>query len=111
VAGAGDFNGDGFSDLLLRNDNGTIAEWNGQSNGGFVGNANVNYPLGTAWHVAGIGDFNGDAIDDLLLRNNNGTIAEWNGQSNGGFVGNAAVNYPLGIDWHVQDPFVHDLAA
>jgi Ca2+-binding RTX toxin-like protein len=28
-----DFNGDGRSDLLLRNDNGLLAEWTGQSNG------------------------------------------------------------------------------
>ena len=26
-------------------------EWLGQPNGGFVGNANVNIPLDTHWHV------------------------------------------------------------
>ena len=96
-----DFNGDGRSDLLLRNDNGFMSEWNGQSNGGFVGNANANYPLGNDWHVAGTGDFNGDGLSDLLLRNDNGYLGEWNGQANGSFVGNANVNYPLGNDWHI----------
>ena len=47
-----DFNGDGRSDILWRNDNGLVGEWLGQSNGGFVGNANVNIPLENSWHVA-----------------------------------------------------------
>lgn len=96
-----DFNGDGKSDILLRNDNGMLAEWNGQSNGGFVGNGNVNYPLGTDWHSAGTGDFNGDGRVDILLRNNNGSLAEWTGQSDGSYVGNPNVNYALGADWQV----------
>src|SRR6185437_3398046 len=33
VIGTGDFNGDGQSDILWRNDNGTIREWLGQTDG------------------------------------------------------------------------------
>jgi serralysin len=102
VAGTGDFNGDGRVDLLLRYSlNGMVAEWSGQPNGSFVGNANANYSLDAAWKVAGVGDFNGDGLSDLLLRNDNGTMAEWNGQSNGNFVGNANANYALSASWQV----------
>ena len=97
---ANDFNGDGRSDILWRNDNGFLAEWNGQANGGFVGNANVNQPITADWHVAGTGDFNGDGIDDILWRNDNGTLTDWLGQSNGGFTIIAA-SYNVSTSWHV----------
>jgi hypothetical protein len=96
-----DFNGDGRSDVLWRNDAGTVGDWLGQSNGGFIGNANFSFTLPTAWHVAGTGDFNGDGRVDMLWRNDNGTVGEWLGQSNGGFAGNASVNIPVPTDWHI----------
>jgi hypothetical protein len=96
-----DFNGDGFSDLLLRNDNGSLAEGAGHTNGAFTSSSNGNFGLGNDWHVAGSGDFNGDGLSDLLLRNDNGLLAEWAGQSNGSFAGNASANYALPTSWHV----------
>ena len=84
VAGTGDFNGDGPDDLLLRHDNGTVTEWLGQADGGFVSNhAAANYALPTGWHVAGTGDFNGDGHDDVLLRHDSGTVTEWLGGAGG----------------------------
>jgi hypothetical protein len=110
VIGTGDFNGDGLSDILWRNDNGTVREWLGQTDGTFVGNtANVNFVPAAGAHVVAIGDYNGDSIDDLLW-SNNGTITESLGTTSGAFVDNSAhVNITTGTDWHVQDPFVHDL--
>ncbi|MES2904174.1 MAG: M10 family metallopeptidase C-terminal domain-containing protein, partial [Pseudomonadota bacterium] len=56
-----DFNGDGRSDILWRNDNGLLTDWLGQANGGFVDNgANAFASVATNWQVTGIGDFNGD---------------------------------------------------
>lgn len=103
VVGIGDFNGDGRSDILLRNDDGTVTDWLGQANGGFVSNAaNFSINIPTSWSVVGTGDFNGDGIDDILWRSSDGTIHEWLGQSNGSFVGNTAnVNFNPGSDWHV----------
>jgi len=110
VVGNGDFNGDGRSDILFRNDNGTVTEWLGQANGGFFDNgATFSANPGATWHVVEIGDFNGDAVDDILWRNNNGTVTSWLGHSNGGMTDNATnLNVNPGTSWHVQDPFVLD---
>jgi hypothetical protein len=52
VVGIGDFNGDARDDILWRNDNGTVTNWLGQTNGSFADNAPtfIANP-GTAWHV------------------------------------------------------------
>jgi hypothetical protein len=81
VAGLGDFNGDGTSDFLWRNQNGTLVDWtmNGSqitslqtvTFGGSPATPN------SSWNVAGIGDFNGDGKDDVLWRNTNGSLVDW----------------------------------
>ncbi len=97
-----DFDGDGWSDLLLRHTDGTIVQWLGQANGSFAANGAATTWLHTAWEVAAVGDFNGDARDDLLLRHTDGTIVEWLGQPNGSFVGNGAANAWVNPQWNVQ---------
>ena len=108
VVGTGDFNGDGRSDVLLRNDNGTVNEWLGLSDGSFASNlSRVNYASTTDWHIVGVGDFNGDAIDDLIWQNNDGSIRDWLGQSDRSFVTNT-FNVNPGNEWAIADTFVHD---
>lgn len=102
VAGTGDFNGDGRSDVLLRNDNGSITEWLAEENGGFSWNAAANYGVNAGWNVVGTGDFNGDGNDDVLLRFTNGTIIDWLGQGDGTFLSNHAnATYALDPSWTV----------
>ena len=76
-----DFNGDGVSDVLWRNSNGSLAEWfmdgstiSSTATPTYQGSA---VSPGASWSVAGIGDFNGDGDADILWRNSNGSLVEW----------------------------------
>ena len=103
VAGAGDFNGDGRSDLLLRNDNGWLTNWLGNANGGFTNNgANSSLFFTTDWSIASVGDFNGDGISDVLLRRSDGWVTNWLGTSTGGFANNGAnTSLFFTTDWKI----------
>jgi FG-GAP-like repeat/Right handed beta helix region len=72
-----DFNGDGKSDILWRNENGNIAQW--QMDGATVTTGSLTSipSIDPSWKVTGTGDFNGDGKADLLWRNINGSIAVW----------------------------------
>ena len=72
-----DFNGDGKSDILWRNDYGSVALW--QMDGATVTSRNLTSvpDLDPSWKAAGTGDFNGDGKFDVLWRNTNGSIAVW----------------------------------
>jgi hypothetical protein len=103
IAGVGDFNGDGKSDVLWRDSSGVVTDWLGTASGAFVGNlANASSSLPTSWHIVGTGDFNGDGRDDILWRNDLGTVTDWLGTSSGGFTGNwASSNQNLPLSWQV----------
>ncbi len=68
-AGAGDFNGDGKDDVMLRHADG---RWRYHAMDGRARIAGESGDAGlttdAAWRVAGIGDFDGDGNDDVLLR-------------------------------------------
>jgi Ca2+-binding RTX toxin-like protein len=98
-----DFNGDGFSDIVLRNDDGQVTDWLGSANGALVDNSSVfSLNPGTDWHVEGTGDFNGDGLGDVLWRNDSGAVITFLGAANGSFVGNVNFNLNPGTDWHVE---------
>ncbi len=65
VVGIGDFDGDGESDILWRNDNGAVAVW--LMNGFQTKAAQILSVVSTDWHVVGTGDFDGDGRSDILI--------------------------------------------
>jgi hypothetical protein len=76
VAGTGDFNGDGKTDLLWRhNTAGTVAIW--LLNGLQVAQSGGLGSVPNDWFITESGDFNGDGKSDILWRNLSGTIALW----------------------------------
>jgi hypothetical protein len=93
-----------MSDILWRDEDGTVSDWLGQANGGFIGNmANLNATVPYAFHIVGTGDFNGDRIDDILWRSDDGTVSDWLGQSSGGFISNVEnVNVNVPNAFHIM---------
>jgi hypothetical protein len=75
VAGTGDFNNDGRSDILLQNGQ-QLAVWEMNGMTVLAGSGNIGPALGPNWTVAGIGDFNADGGADILLHNGS-QIALW----------------------------------
>lgn len=94
VAGTGDFNHDGKSDILWRGTDGSVAMW--LLNGGVVTSGFTIGVVATAWSVVGVGDFNADGTSDILWRNSDGTVAIWlmNGANPGAILsaGNVGVS-------------------
>lgn len=101
-----DFNGDGKSDVLWQNDNGTLTDWLGTSTGAFTDNGAhaLTAGPGAGWVVAGTGDFNGDGRVDVLFRNTtSGAITDWLGNGDGSFTDNSAHGFSGAADnsWQI----------
>ena len=78
VLGLGDFNGDGQTDLLLRNTNGAVGCY--FTSGDKLG-WNYFQSLGDEWTVSAVGDLNGDGRDDVVLKHEAGFAGSWLTQS------------------------------
>jgi hypothetical protein len=74
ILGAGDFTGNGTSDIFWELGNGEVGEW--QMTNGQITNAPL---LGTTTlNIVAFGDFTGNNIDDVFWQNgSNGAIGEW----------------------------------
>ena len=101
VVGTGDFNGDGYGDILWRNDNGALGNWLGNADGGYMINDAGVIHVPTDWTVVGTGDFDGDGYDDILWRQAGGAIGDWLGNVDGGYTINQASVIQVSTDWRV----------
>jgi Ca2+-binding RTX toxin-like protein len=94
---ANDFNGDGISDVLLANNNGSLALW--ELNGNHIDSNTTVGSVPAGWHVDGIGDFGGDGKSDILLHSDSGQVAMW--QMDGDHIASNTTVGSIGSDWHV----------
>jgi hypothetical protein len=103
VQGIGDFNGDGNSDVLWRQD-GSVQIYVWEMNGRQVQaeGAVAHAPVTTDWHVPGVGDFNGDFNSDLLWRQDgSGQVYVWEMNGQQVQAEGAVAHAPVTNDWHI----------
>ncbi|BAS54198.1 GLUG domain-containing protein [Leptolyngbya boryana NIES-2135] len=102
VVDEGDFNGDGRTDLVWRNQvRGDVAVW--LMNGKEILDFAVVLPgVPLSWTIEGIDDFNKDGKDDFIWRNRaNGDVALW--LMNGRKIDTAAIVLPgVPLSWEIE---------
>ena len=82
VAGTGDFNGDGRSDVLFSGAGGAVAIWSMDGARPIGGGPSFLGGAGPYWTAVGAGDFNGDGRSDILWRGLGGEVATWHMDGN-----------------------------
>ncbi len=100
VAGTGDFNGDGNSDIFWEDSSGNLAIW--EMNGTTILNPSATGvgSLPTVWSVAVTGDFNGDGMSDILWRDTSGDLAIW--YMNGTTISSGVGLGTMPTSWTIQ---------
>jgi hypothetical protein len=92
VLAPGDWDGDGFVDLLAIANNGALYLYRGNGAGGF---AQSGITIGSSWHafkdVIAPGDYTGDGTPDLMAVATDGTLYLYPGNGTGGFLSSSTV--------------------
>jgi probable HAF family extracellular repeat protein len=82
IAGIGDFNGDGFIDILWRNVTGVVSIWfsnvnAAQNNSPYIAYTASLGSVPTSFNIAQTGDYDGNGTSDILWRDNQGNLSIW----------------------------------
>jgi len=83
---AGDFGGDGLSDLIARRTDGGLVLFSGNGSGGFLRARSIGVGWGIYTSVFSPGDFNGDSRSDVVARTSDGQLYLYPGNGSGGFL-------------------------
>jgi len=76
VRGTGDFNQDGYADIVWRHNDGRNSVWLMHGNA-IISTANLPALYDATWTLADVGDLDGNGTADLLWRRNNGQTSIW----------------------------------
>ena len=97
VEGFGDFNGDGTSDMIMRNVTGALQVYD-IANNQIIGSAPMG-TIGREWRPSGFGHFSGNPGEtDMLMRNTNTGDLELYDIANNQITGAFALG-AIGLDW------------
>jgi hypothetical protein len=108
IVGVGDFNGDGYADVLWFNGTtGSLSEWLLDGHGNVIGNLGLSMTCGSGcypqWQVVGVGDLNGDGHADVLWFNGTtGSLSEWLLDGHGNVIGNLGLSRTCGPGCYPQ---------
>jgi len=98
----GDFNGDGFADVIGRNAAGELRLYRGNGKGGWI-DPSSNILIGTGWgnftSVFSPGDFNGDGFSDVIARTAAGDLLLYRGNGKGRWI-DGSTNIKIGTGWN-----------
>ena len=102
IKGTGDFNGDGKSDILWQDSDGTTAIWLMNGTNVVIHRRGRLVNPGPSWQIEGTGDFNGDGKSDILWQNSDGTPAIWLMNGTNALSIGAVGPFNPGPSWHVE---------
>lgn len=95
---AGDFNGDGYGDIVARKRDGTLWMYPTSGNGAWLTPRQIGLGWDVMTWVFGPGDFDGNGTADIVGRRADGSLALYRGDGSGGWAGSTTI----GVGWDIM---------